>query len=286
MEDGFPSLGRAAYQLYEPVHAIVYFHPRVPDGFAGAGVTGFWRSYSAARCAPLGRDGPGPVAAMFHGFARPMVERAIPDVWTRIAPEHALHTRRAVCAEVLRSLFAGIDDVVVSEAAALLGEAVRSASIEARPLGAANALLPVPEDPCAALWQAATTLRELRGDGHVLAMTHAGLDGVEGHVLRDAIHGTRQFTQSFRGWTDEQWDAGVERLRGRGLIGDDGRASAAGRSFRDAIEADTDRLAAGPWRALGEERTRRAIELLAPLARAAFTVLPADNPVGELQPPP
>ena len=284
-DDGFAALGRQAYHLYEPLHAVVYFDPSVTDAFASAGVTGFWRTYFAARCAPLGRVGPGPVAAMFHGFALPMVERALPDVWSRIAPEHALHARGSACSAVLRDLFADVDASVVRETVSLLSEAASRAAIEARPLGAANALLPTSDDPCAALWQAATTLRELRGDGHVLALTQAELDGVEGHVLRDAIHGTRHFTQSFRGWTDEEWDAGVERLRSRGLIGVDGRATDAGRALREAIEADTDRLAAGPWRALGEDRTRRAIAVMTPLARAAFTVLPSDNPVGELHPP-
>jgi len=288
--DGFAALGRAAYQVYEPLHAVVYFDPAIPAAFADAGVTGFWRSYFAARCSPLGAVGPGPVAAMFHGFAVPMVERALPDVWTRITPEHALDVRLSACAAVLRGLLDGasapaIDQAVVREVVELLGAAVAAAPIEARPLGAANALLAVPDDACAALWQHATTLRELRGDGHVLALVHAGIDGVEAHVLRDAIHGSRGFTQQHRGWTDDQWDGAVERLRSRGLVDADGRATAHGRAFRDAIEADTDRLAADPWRALGEDRTRRVIDLLTPLARAAFTVLPGDNPIGELHPP-
>ena len=281
----FAEVGRAAYHGYEPVHAVVYFAPAVPDAFAGAGASGFWRSYFAARCAPLGPVGAGPVAAMFHGFALPMVERAVPDVWTRITPDEALRVRGDVCTDVLRTLFADIDEAHVRESAELLGAAAAAAPIEGRPLGAANAQLPMPDDPVAALWQSATTLRELRGDGHVVAMTHAGLDGVEGHALRDALQGSRSFTQSFRGWTDEQWDAGVDRLRARGLVDGEGRATADGHAFRDALEADTDRLAAGPWRALGEDRTRRVIDLLAPLARAALAVLPAANPIGELRAP-
>ena len=34
-----------------------------------------------------------------------------------------------------------------------------------------------------------------------------------------------------------------------------------------------------------EDRTRRVIDLLEPLAHAAFAVLPAANPIGELRPP-
>ncbi|HVU73811.1 MAG TPA: hypothetical protein VHE83_12680 [Mycobacteriales bacterium] len=284
-DDGFAALGRAAYYLYEPVHAVVYFDPAIPEAFAGAGLTGFWRSYFAARSAPLGRVTAGPVAALFHGFALPMVERALPDVWTRIAPEHALHTRRVACSAVLQRLFAGIDDVVIKESAALLRDAAGAGAMEARPLGAANALLPMPDDPIAALWQAATTLRELRGDGHVLALTHAELDGVEAHALRDAIDGSRARLQPARGWTDEDWDGAVERLRARGLVDSDGRATADGRALRERVEADTDRLAAGPWRALGEDRTRRLLALLPPLADAALTVVPTQGPIGDLTRP-
>src|SRR5438105_3508764 len=52
-------------------------------------------------------------------------------------------------------------------AADLLWRAVGELDFPGRMLSAANAALPVPEDGLARLWQAATVLREHRGDGHV-----------------------------------------------------------------------------------------------------------------------
>jgi hypothetical protein len=55
-----------------------------------------------------------------------------------------------------------------------------------RPLAAANAALPVPTAAHLALWQALTTLREHRGDGHVALLVARGITPVEAHVLAAA----------------------------------------------------------------------------------------------------
>ena len=49
-----------------------------------------------------------------------------------------------------------------------------------------------------------------------------------------------------------------------------------------AIEADTDRLALGPWRALGDARCDRLAELLRPIRRAVVAAgdWPEPNPIG------
>ena len=43
--------------------------------------------------------------------------------------------------------------------------------------------LPVPEEPVARLFHAATLLREHRGDGHIAALMAEGIGGLEAHVL-------------------------------------------------------------------------------------------------------
>jgi hypothetical protein len=48
----------------------------------------------------------------------------------------------------------------------------------------------------------------------------------------------------------------------RGLVDADGRATEAGRELRRRVEQDTDRLALGPWQALGPEDTERLAVLL------------------------
>ncbi|MGY1806380.1 hypothetical protein ACI8AF_03340 [Blastococcus sp. SYSU D00669] len=48
------------------------------------------------------------------------------------------------------------------------------------------------------------------------------------------------------------------------------------------VEADTDRLALGPWRALGDVRCNRLAELLAPIRRTILTARAWEpgNPIG------
>jgi hypothetical protein len=81
------------WTLFEPLHAVTYFTPECRAAYEQAGLRGFWRGYFAGRAAPLGPVGPGPVEAMFFGFAGHMVARALPQVWTMISPERALLAR-------------------------------------------------------------------------------------------------------------------------------------------------------------------------------------------------
>ncbi|WP_203920140.1 SCO6745 family protein [Rugosimonospora africana] len=260
--------------LFEPVHAIIYA-PSARPMLEEAGLRGFWRGYFACRCAPLGAVGPGPVLASFFGFAPSVVNRALPDVWQRITPERTLTVRERAAAEALRTMGAPPD-----EAGVLLGEAAAAAEHSGRVLSGANAALPVPDEPVARLWHAATVLREHRGDGHFAALVVAGVSGIESLVLRSGLDLSRDILQPARGWTDEQWQAAAAGLVERGLLDEAGRATAAGVELYRDVEDVTDRCATGPWRALGTQATDRLAEMLAPLASACLAVSPVPNLLG------
>jgi hypothetical protein len=150
-----------------------------------------------------------------------------------------------------------------------------------RPLGAANAALPWPDKPVEALWHAATVLREHRGDGHVAVLAAEGVDGVEAHVLRDAVEGNRASIIASRGWTDEDWDAGVSRLTARGLLAPTGGLTDEGATLRAHIERRTDDLAAVPYGDVDPADLTTLADVLRPLARGlAASVVPYPNPVG------
>ena len=268
------SLERRMWSLFEPVHAVTYFAPNAKDAFEEAGLRGFWRGYFAGRSAPLGAVNPGPVIAAFYGFAPAMVNRALPDVWTRITPAAALVARAA---GARRALTAATDGLAgVGEAAALLKAAAVEAEVYGRVLGGANAALPWPEDPVDVLWHAATILREHRGDGHLAALVIEGLDGCESMVWRVALGGggARAAAQAARGWTDEDWDAAALRLHQRGYLDSEGSANLKARSAFNMIEEMTDQLAARPWRELGAGATQRCAELLEPIAARIGGMLP------------
>jgi hypothetical protein len=269
--------GRAKWTLFEPLHAVTYFAPEGRAAFEAAGLRGFWRGYFASRSAPLGLAPAAVTTALYANFAPRMVERAIPSVWELASPARALGARLEGSVAALSRLLDGAD---LSEASSLLQSVAACAPTSGRALGAANAALPWPDEPLAVLWQAATVLRELRGDGHVLAQLSVGLDGLSTMVLRAGHDLEREALQPNRGWTDDEWAASAESLTARGLLAADGRITPAGVALLDRAEALTDELAEEPWILAGPEVADRFAELAAPMASAARTALPPVNPIG------
>src|SRR5579875_1493474 len=212
--DTTPSAARVMWTLYEPLHAVTYFAPAGRAAFEEAGLRGFWRGYFAGRAAPLGPAGAAVVCASFYNFAPAMVARALPGVWELITPGAALQARLTGAAGALRELLAG-QERAAERAAELLEQITGTLDCAGRVLGAANTALPAPGDPLARLWQAATVLREHRGDGHFAALLAADIDGCEALVLRCGLDLRREDIQPVRGWTDEQWDGARARLAGR-----------------------------------------------------------------------
>ena len=280
---------RRLWQLIEPYHAVTYFNSESDDAYAAIGLRGFWRGYFAGRAAPLGPVGPGVVTACFFGFEPAFVARALPSIWSITTPETAIATRLIGADRALRRLLSGtISGPGVAEAADLARRAIEGARTEGRPLFAANADLDWPAgDPHVTLWHAATLIREHRGDGHVVALTAAGLDPCEAHISQVVASGAGLASiQPYRGWSDDDWAAGVERLHERGWLDSDGQLTAAGRAGREAIEDLTDRLAAEPLDRLGAERTARLFELLAPIENelARNDAIRYPNPIGVTRP--
>jgi hypothetical protein len=271
------------WTVYEPVHAITYFAPEARQSYEDAGLRGYWRGYFAGRAAPLGPVNAAPVTATFFNFAPGMVSRALPDVWQRAAPEEALRARSAGAVAALARLTADLPAGDVAEAAERLADVAGGLDHAGHMLGAANAALPVPEEPLARLWQAATTLREHRGDGHVAALVAAGLTGCEVLAWRAAYDLRREFLQPNRGWTDEEWEAATRRLAEHGWLDADGAPTATGVAAFQRVEAATDSAAGRVWAGVDIERM---LALLAPIARACRAALPASSPIGLPEPPP
>lgn len=105
------------------------------------------------------------------------MSRALPDAWTFATPGDVLRARRDGARAALRNLLTdevtGPDDL--RAAADLAWQAAGLADTAGRVLSAANQALPAPGESHLLLWQAATTLREHRGDGHVAALITHGV---------------------------------------------------------------------------------------------------------------
>jgi hypothetical protein len=283
-----PGTARRLWALGEPFHALIYFADELRVAGGSAGLTGFWSAYFAFRAAPLGAVGPDVVTATFYNFAPSFVARRVPAIWEATTPAAALEARLGgVDAAVGRVLGADwSSSAEAAEAASLARAAAAAVDPSGRPLAAANSGVGIPEEPHLALWQALTTLREHRGDGHNAALLQREVDGVGAHVLAAAAgRSSREWLQRARGWDDDAWDGAVEALTRRGWLDGD-RLSAEGLAMVAAIEADTDRLALGPWQALGDRGCDRLAELLTPVRRAVVAAgdWPAHNPIGAPEP--
>ncbi|WP_329125233.1 SCO6745 family protein [Streptomyces sp. NBC_01465] len=275
---------RQLWHLLEPLHAVLYFAPEAFEESDRLGIkSGRWPSYFAWRAAPLGPVGSEQVASAFYSFSPETVAEHVPSVWDAADPETVLTARRRAVDRTYRALLGDrIDSPELAEAAALARRAAEAAVHAGRPLAAANAAQPWPDAPHLVLWQAATILREHRGDGHLAALLIAGLDPVESLVSFAAIGAAPEETFESRGWSREEWAAGRERLVGRGLLEPDGTATEAGRALRAEVERRTDELAAAPWQALGAAEVDRFADLLGDfwVAVIGSGLLPATNTLG------
>ena len=168
--------------------------------------------------------------AAFFSFAPRMVARALPSVWRLATPEEALRARLTGAVQALAEFTYELPEAHLVEAAELLETAAGRVETAGRVLGAVNAALPAGEYPLARLWQAATTLREHRGDGHVAALVAAGLDPVETLAWRCRVDQSPGVHLLARGWSEEQWAAAEERLVERGWLTADGKPTAHGRA--------------------------------------------------------
>lgn len=257
-------IGRA-HRALETVHAMVYFAPEADQEFTAIGLRPGRMNYFASRSAPMGPVGPEVVTATFYNFNPDLVARHIPRAWTLAEPAQVLAARVRVADLALRRLLGrgGAAAPDVAELAGLARTACAGCRLEGRPLYAGHAGLPWPDEPHLVLWHAASLLREHRGDGHIAALLAAGLTGIEALVTHTATG--RGFlgpaARTLRFWSDEQWGSALDRLRARGLVNAHGTLTPAGVELRMAVERDTDRMDSGPWAALGEDGTRRLIEL-------------------------
>jgi hypothetical protein len=266
------SLARRAHNATNSLHSLIYFAPETEQHLTGAGLTPGRMCYFAGRAAPMGAVGGGVVAATFYNFNPSLVAHCIPRAWELARPQVVVGARFAAADAALTRLLG--PDVIASPdmttMAGLVREAASACRPEGRPLYAGHADLDWPDAPHLVMWHGLSLLREHRGDGHVGALVAGGLSGLEALVSHVATGQgfLPEFARSSRGWNQDQWDAAAADLEARGLLDPGGALTEAGLARRAQIEDDTDRMAASPWRHLGDERTEEVIRIGKAMTRA------------------
>ena len=264
-----PGLARKLSRSLEPYHGVVYFLPETEEQYGQLGINGR-DGYFASRSAALGAVPANVVIATFFNFNPTLVEHAIPSAWITTTPAAMVDARLEAIDRGLRRL---LPDVVgspeVKRAAELARTATDGCTQPGRPLYAGHAALPWPDEPHLVLWHAITLIREFRGDGHIACLVTEQLDAVEALITHAASGAVPRIAlQQSRAWSDDDWDAGIERLADRGLVNADGSFTDAGATLRERIEDRTDALALPAWEALGEDGCSELRELVRPWSRA------------------
>ena len=247
---GWTSPARRLRDALEPLAGVSFWAKPAYDAYAALGLD-FLTGYVWSRSSVLGQAEPSVVAATFGVFEPAAVAGLLGAAREACSLEQVRGAREEGASAALREVLP--DEPALASTTELLLTAARAADVVGRPLFAGAVGQPVPGDPHAALWHAATALRECRGDSHLAACVAAGLTGLEANLLTELWVGfTATSYAGSRAWSPEAMSAAQQALRVRGLL--DGDAlSDAGRTLRESVEAATDLAMAPVVAALGDE---------------------------------
>jgi hypothetical protein len=254
----------------EPLAANVYFAKPAHDRYEAFGLD-YFSGYFCSRSAAMGRLTGEAVAATFAVFNPAAVVPAVERGWASVEPEAILEARQAGATESLTTILCeahgGALPDGIERATELLRQGGEGTSPNGHPLHAGLRSLGWPGDPVGDLWRAADLLREHRGDSHNAAWVAAGVDAVEITLLTERWWGIGLNSYTWtRGWSAEEIEAAIDRLRDRELLdGDD--LTDVGRELREGIEAATDRADRAVVEALGDDLDE-LLDLTVPWAKA------------------
>ena len=233
---GWDSPARRLRDAVEPLAAVSFWAQPVYDRYAALGLD-FLTGYVWSRSSVLGECEPSVVEATFGVFEPGAVAGLLGAARAACSLADVRTAREEGAAVALREVVGDdLDDATLGA----LREAAVCADVAGRPLYAGALAQPFPPDRHAALWHAATLVRECRGDSHLGACVAAGLSGLEANLLTELWVGYAPLAYaSTRAWSPEAMADAQQRLRDRGLLDGDS-LSDAGRALRTQVEHATD----------------------------------------------
>jgi hypothetical protein len=251
-------IARRINHSVEPLVAQIFFVNEPREEMRAIGIKPWPTGYFTSRGWAFGRCSPDLIHAAFYNFTHSVATFGMPECWDTADPEMIGAARDRAVVRALTRLTGGADLGDLDPTIELMAEAVESCPRHGRPLFAAVAGAPWPQDPpLLALWHGANKLREFRGDGHIAVLLSEGVGPVEALVIYAAMRGgDKKVLLHGRQWTERQWDEAAADLEKRGLIKDE-RLTEAGAKFREDIEVRTDHLAMAPFLALGPARSEQ-----------------------------
>ncbi|NDZ97617.1 hypothetical protein G3I13_21475 [Streptomyces sp. SID6673] len=249
---------RKAYESIEPFHVLAYFNRGLRAAQEDTGLDGHG-FYVGARASPMGECHASVVTSSFYNFASDLIATSW-DAARAVGLEKVAARRVQMLDEQLRSILGDrIGDTEIVELTNRYRELAEGLPFGGRPLASAWAAATPPDEPHVALWHAIAVLREWRGDNHIAVLVNHDLDALDAVIFHEAELPDptirrrtlgRKLIQLTRGWSDDDWDASVDRLIGRGLatrVESGERLTDAGLDVYRAIEDETDAITAQAW---------------------------------------
>ena len=237
---GWTTPARRLRDAIEPLATVCFWSEPAYQAYAARGLD-FLQGYVWGRASALGEPEPTVAAAAFGVFEPGLVA----DLYASGRAVCSLDDVRAAKVEgVSAALRAVLGDPDEAEGLAGTTAALRSAAAAVptvgRPFFAGWTAVPYPDDAWAQLWQACSTLRELRGDGHLAALVATGLNGTEANILTELWVGWEPLAYTgSRAWPAEVMAAATASLEARGLVAA-GALTPAGHQLREQLEIATD----------------------------------------------
>lgn len=241
----------------------IYWDPRAIELYAQLGVPNGLGYYIASRAAPLLPAGHQVVSAAFYSITPVFVRFSIEHALAHTTWERIFDARNLAVGEGLRLHVPEICDDLASMAPELWAVA-DSLTESGRVCFAAHRQAPRPDDPLVSAWLAVNCIREWRGDTHFAILAAEDVSRVQAGILHDAHLNYGGWIARSRGADDAALAEAFADLERRGLA-DDGVVNESGLELRERVEARTNELCRVGWRALGEESTRRFLDLVEPV---------------------
>ncbi len=264
-----PVIARKTWRTLEPLHGLIYFAPEAVEEYTAIGLVPEVGGYFASRAAPMGAVPAEVVIATFYNFRPDVVREEIPRTWGIATPATILEARLRAAGRMLRRILGdAAEGPDVAEAAGLARGAAERATDhpEGRPLFAAHASLPWPDDPLLVLWHAQSLLREFRGDGHIAVLTTEGLSGLEALVVHGGTGEVPRRSAAVDPRVERRRMGGDRRVAPQPRLAGRGRAPDRGRIGPPSAGRGPDRRARGGCvRGVGRGRLR-------PLAHVGATL--------------
>ncbi len=215
-----PVVARKMHRTLEPYHGLVYLVPEAADAYARHRVARGAHGLLRVACRADGAGG------------RRRGDRDVLQLSTR--PRALGHSAGLVARECRRDL-GGAPGAGRHRAAShpgrrrparvrtsskpnnLRGSRPKVARRRADRFTPAMRHLDYPDEPHLALWHSLSLLREFRGDGHIAALVVTEHDGCDAIVMHHASGEIPRRFLATRAWSDAEWAASEEKLRGSRL---------------------------------------------------------------------